>query len=183
MGIGADQGIWPEKRHELALATIGEIADRLLGCHRDRLLRRGIASATPAPAWTGPLSWKPPTRRSTPPRRAVATRAWSRACRSSRRWRERRLSFRDGQGPDPESRDFDASHRPKMTTRARCAFAVTSPDISASPRAGPRANRRGTGRRRCWRGGSRPLTRNRGARPRIRPRRIFGSLPARSWRR
>ena len=48
----------------------------------------GIASATPPPACTGPISGKPPTRRSTSPRPMAATSPWSPACRNCRWWRE-----------------------------------------------------------------------------------------------
>ena len=46
----------------------------------------GVASMTPAAPLTGPISSKPPTRRSTPPRPMAATSRWSRRSRSSRWW-------------------------------------------------------------------------------------------------
>ena len=64
---------------------------------------------------------------------------------------------------------------------ANSAWAVTSPRyffISATQAA--RAIRRAPCRRRCWRGESRPWSRNRAARPRTRRHRSFGSLRARS---
>ncbi len=60
---------------------------------------------------------------------------------------------------------------------------VTSPDTSSSPRAGRRADPRAPCRRRCWRAGSPPSSRNRAARPRTRRRRTSASWQARSWRR
>ena len=76
----------------------------------------------------------------------------------------------------------DAKHRTTMCIAIgiRDALmreaAVTSPDMPSSRRAGRRADRRGPCRRRCWRAGSRPWSRNRAARPRIRRRRSFWVL-------
>ena len=60
---------------------------------------------------------------------------------------------------------------------------VTSPDNASSRHAGHRANPPAPCRRRCWRAGSPPWSRNHAARPRIRRRRNFASGPARSSRR
>ena len=59
----------------------------------------GVASADARPRpWTGPIWWKPPTRRSTPPRPMAATAPWWPACRSCRWWREGPPSFPAGRG-------------------------------------------------------------------------------------
>jgi hypothetical protein len=75
------------------------------------------------------------------------------------------------------------AHHPGMTAKARTAPTVISRDISACPRAGRRANRGAPCRRRCWRAGSRPWSRNHGVRQQTPRHRNSASRTARSWRR
>ena len=98
-------------------------------------------------------------------------------CHAAKAWHQYAVNSRLSATP------WNTGHPPPGMTASRRALRVTSPDTFSSRHAGHRASLRAPCRRRCWRGGSPPSSRNRAARPRTPRRKNFASWQARSSRR